>query len=113
MTPASVRTKLGPPVAALVRLRYPNATTARSTRCSTTAPEIVEAHHVTGEDRFVLTVRARSMRHLEEVTGRIGGLGGVTTSVVYSTPLPRRSVIAGAVQGTGAGGADGAEPRRR
>ena len=53
------------------------------------------------------------MRHLEEVTGRIGGLGGVTTSVVYSTPLPRRSVIAGAVQGTGAGGADGAGPRRR
>ena len=48
---------------------------------------------MTGEDCFVLTVRARSIRHLEEVTGRIGGLGGVTTSVVYSSPLPRRSVL--------------------
>ena len=59
---------------------------------------------VTGDDCFVLTVRARSMRHLEEITGRIAGLGGVTTSVVYSSPLPRRSILA--ATGTSA-------PRRR
>jgi Lrp/AsnC family transcriptional regulator, leucine-responsive regulatory protein len=89
-----------------VRLRYPNANYRPFHQLLDTTPEIVEAHHVTGEDCFVLTVRARSMRHLEEVTGRIGGLGGVTTSVVYSTPLSRRSVI-------GATGADGAAPGRR
>jgi Lrp/AsnC family leucine-responsive transcriptional regulator len=33
------------------------------------------------------------MRHLEEVAGRISALGAVTTSVVYSSPLPRRSVV--------------------
>ena len=86
--------KLGLPIAALVRLRYPNANYRPFHQLLATTPEIVEAHHVTGEDCFVLTVRARSMRHLEEVTGRIGGLGGVTTSVVYSTPLARRSVLA-------------------
>ena len=86
--------KLGLPIAALVRLRYPNANYRPFHQLLATTPEIVEAHHVTGEDCFVLTVRARSMRHLEEVTGRIGGLGGVTTSVVYSTPLDRRSVLA-------------------
>jgi Lrp/AsnC family transcriptional regulator, leucine-responsive regulatory protein len=32
------------------------------------------------------------MRHLEAVTGRISGLGAVTTSVVYSSPLARRSL---------------------
>jgi Lrp/AsnC family transcriptional regulator, leucine-responsive regulatory protein len=85
--------KLGLPIAALVRLRYPNANYRPFHQLLDTTPEIVEAHHVTGEDCFVLTVRARSMRHLEEVTGRIGGLGGVTTSVVYSSPLPRRSVL--------------------
>ncbi|MGP4092503.1 Lrp/AsnC family transcriptional regulator, partial [Streptomyces sp. KR55] len=26
----------------------------------------------------------------EEVSGKIGALGSVTTSVVYSSPLPRR-----------------------
>lgn len=87
--------KLGLPITALVRLRYPNANHRPFHALLDTTPEIVEAHHVTGEDCFVLTVRVRSMRHLEEVTGRIGGLGGVTTSVVYSTPLPRRSVVAG------------------
>ncbi|MHA6782598.1 Lrp/AsnC ligand binding domain-containing protein [Pseudonocardia saturnea] len=60
-----------------------------------------EAHHVTGGDCFVLTVRARSMRRLEEVTGRISGLGAVTTSVVYSSPLPRRPVVSSAVGASG------------
>ena len=85
--------KLGLPIAALVRLRYPNANYRPFHQLLATTPEIVEAHHVTGDDCFVLTVRARSMRHLEEVTGRIGGLGSVTTSVVYSTALPRRFVL--------------------
>jgi Lrp/AsnC family transcriptional regulator, leucine-responsive regulatory protein len=44
-----------------------------------------------GEDCFVPTA------HLEEVTGRISALGAVTTSVVYSSPLPRRSVVGTAV----------------
>jgi Lrp/AsnC family leucine-responsive transcriptional regulator len=42
----------------------------------------------------VLKVLARSMRHLEEVNGRISGLGSVTTSVVYSSPLSGRAVAA-------------------
>jgi Lrp/AsnC family transcriptional regulator, leucine-responsive regulatory protein len=86
--------KLGLGIAALVRLRYPNANYRPFHQLLASTPEVVEAHHVTGEDCFVLTVRARSMRHLEEVTGRIAGLGAVTTSVVYSSPLPRRSVLA-------------------
>lgn len=85
--------KLGLPIAALVRLRYPSTNYRPFHQLLDTTPEIVEAHHVTGEDCFVLSVRVRSMRHLEEVTGRIGGLGGVTTSVVYSTPLRRRPAV--------------------
>ena len=99
--------KLGLPIAALVRLRYPNANYRPFHQMLATTPEIVEAHHVTGEDCFVLTVRARSMRHLEEVTGRIGGLGGVTTSVVYSSPLPRRSALGAATSGAATSGAGG------
>jgi Lrp/AsnC family leucine-responsive transcriptional regulator len=30
--------------------------------------------------------------HLEQVSGRIGTLGSVTTSVVYSSPVPPRSI---------------------
>ncbi|WP_219416464.1 Lrp/AsnC family transcriptional regulator [Pseudonocardia nigra] len=94
--------KLGLGIMALVRLRYPHGNYKPFHDLLATTPEVTEAHHVTGEDCFVLTVRARSMRHLESVTGRIGGLGAVTTSVVYSSPLPRRSVVGSAVGASGA-----------
>jgi Lrp/AsnC family transcriptional regulator, leucine-responsive regulatory protein len=86
--------RLGLTIVALVRLRYPSGNYKPFYTLLSATPEIVEAHHVTGEDCFVLKVLARSMRHLEEVAGRIAGLGQVTTSVVYSSPLPRRGIAA-------------------
>ncbi|MFF3032532.1 Lrp/AsnC family transcriptional regulator [Streptomyces rubiginosohelvolus] len=84
--------RLGLPILALVRLRYPNGNYKPFHDLLETTPEIIEAHHVTGDDCFVLKVTARSMKHLEETTGRIGILGSVTTSIVYSSPLPRRAI---------------------
>ncbi|MEU5029349.1 Lrp/AsnC family transcriptional regulator [Streptomyces milbemycinicus] len=83
---------VGLTIMAFVRLRYPNSNYKPFHDLVKAMPEILEAHHVTGDDCFVIKVAARSMRHLEEVSGRIGGLGSVTTSVVYSSPLPRRPV---------------------
>jgi Lrp/AsnC family transcriptional regulator, leucine-responsive regulatory protein len=84
--------RVGLTILAFVRLRYPSGNYGPFEKLLASAPEIVEAHHVTGEDCFVLKVLARSMRHLESITGRIGTLGAVTTSVVYSSPLPGRAV---------------------
>jgi len=86
--------RLGLTVMAFVRLRYPNTNYKPFHDLLDSTPEIVEAHHVTGEDCFVLKVVARSMRHLERLSGRIGAHGPVTTSVVYSSPLPGRPVTA-------------------
>jgi Lrp/AsnC family leucine-responsive transcriptional regulator len=84
--------RVGLSVMAFVRLRYPTGNYRPFHALLDSTPEVVEAHHVTGEDCFVLKVIVRSMRHLEEVTGRIAGLGAVTTSVVYSSPLAGRAV---------------------
>ena len=84
--------RVGLAVLAFVRLRYPTGNYRPFHALLDSTPAIVEAHHVTGEDCFVLKVVARSMRHLEEVTGRIAGLGSVTTSVVYSSPLTGRAI---------------------
>jgi Lrp/AsnC family leucine-responsive transcriptional regulator len=81
---------VGLTIMAFVRMRYPTG----NYRPFNALLEIIEAHHVTGEDCFVLKVVARSMRHLEEVTGRIAGLGAVTTSIVYSSPLVSRPIAA-------------------
>lgn len=88
---------VGLSIMAFVRLRYPNGNYRPFHALLDSTAEIIEAHHVTGEDCFVLKVVARSMRHLEEVTGRISGLGPVTTSIVYSSPLPGRAVAADAL----------------
>ncbi|MCH0543467.1 Lrp/AsnC family transcriptional regulator [Streptomyces sp. MUM 203J] len=84
--------RLGLPVLAFIRLRYPNGNYKPFHDLLDTTPEVLEAHHVTGDDCFVLKVAARSMTHLEQVAGKVGALGSVTTSVVYSSPLPRRAV---------------------
>ncbi|MER6333456.1 Lrp/AsnC family transcriptional regulator [Streptomyces sp. NPDC001034] len=84
--------RVGLTIMAFVRLRYPNSNYKPFHDLVGAMPEILEAHHVTGDDCFVIKVAARSMRHLEEISGRIGGLGSVTTSVVYSSPLPHRPI---------------------
>lgn len=88
--------RVGLGILAFVRLRYPTGNYKPFHDLVGATPEILEAHHVTGEDCFVLKVLARSMRHLEEVTGRIAGLGAVTTSVVYSSPLRSKAILASA-----------------
>ena len=85
--------RIGLAVLALVRLRYPHGNYKPFRDLLASTPQVLEAHHVTGDDCFVLKVAARSMKHLEEVTGRIAGLGAVTTSVVYSSPLERRPLV--------------------
>jgi Lrp/AsnC family leucine-responsive transcriptional regulator len=89
--------RVGLHVMAFVRLRYPTGNYRPFHALLDSTPEIIEAHHVTGEDCFVLKVVARSMRHLEEVNGRISGLGSVTTSVVYSSPLTSRALASEAL----------------
>ncbi|TMR92136.1 Lrp/AsnC family transcriptional regulator [Nonomuraea basaltis] len=84
--------RLGLGILAFVRLRYPTSNYRPFHDLIATTPEIVEAHHVTGEDCFVLKVLATSMRDLERTTGRIAGLGSVTTSVAYSSPLRNRAI---------------------
>jgi Lrp/AsnC family leucine-responsive transcriptional regulator len=86
--------RLGLTVLAFVRIRYPTGNYKPFHDLIAKMPEVIEAHHVTGDDCFVLKVLTLSMRHLEQVTGRLAGLGPVTTSVVYSSPLPRRDIAA-------------------
>ncbi|WP_380159291.1 Lrp/AsnC family transcriptional regulator [Kineococcus sp. R86509] len=81
---------LGFAITAFVRLAYPTGNYKPFHDVIDTTPEIVEAHHVTGADCFIVKVVARSMPDLERIAGRLATLGGITTNVVYSSPLPRR-----------------------
>jgi Lrp/AsnC family leucine-responsive transcriptional regulator len=85
--------RLGFSIMAYLRLRYPSSVYEPLHTLLADTPEVIEAHHVTGDDCFIMKVVATSMGHLEQVSGRIGTLGSVTTSVVYSSPLPPRPLL--------------------
>lgn len=85
--------RLGYTILAYLRLRYPNSNYKPLHDLLAELPEITEAHHVTGDDCFIMKVVATNMRHLEQITGKVGGLGSVTTSVAYSSPLAPRPLL--------------------
>lgn len=58
------------------------------------APEVLECHHVAGADSYVMTVVARSLADLERFLGSVNGYGETRTSIVFSTPIPRRGLVA-------------------
>ena len=86
--------RLGYGILAFLRLRYPSSQYGPLHDLLAETPEVVEAHHVTGDDCFILKVVATSMGHLERVAGTVGTLGSVTTSIAYSSPFPARAVTA-------------------
>lgn len=83
---------LGYSITAFVRLAFPSGNYKPVHDLLAVLPEVIEAHHVTGNDCFIMKVLARSMPDLERITGKLAALGSITTSVVYSSPLPSRPI---------------------
>ncbi|MEW1843914.1 Lrp/AsnC family transcriptional regulator [Nonomuraea angiospora] len=82
--------KVGYPVLALVRLKYPGNHHQPLRRLLAERREILECLRTTGDDCYTLRVAATSMAHLEELVDELAGFGSTTTSVVYSQTLPHR-----------------------
>jgi Lrp/AsnC family leucine-responsive transcriptional regulator len=55
-------------------------------------PEVLECHHVAGEDSYVMQVVATSLQDLERFLAGINGYGETRTSIVFSTPIERRGL---------------------
>jgi Lrp/AsnC family transcriptional regulator, leucine-responsive regulatory protein len=81
---------LGLPIAAYVRVRPAPGQLRRVAEIAAGSPEIVECHRVTGEDCFIARLQVASMEHLEDVLDRFLAHGQTTTSIVQSSPVPRR-----------------------
>ncbi|MFJ4318881.1 Lrp/AsnC family transcriptional regulator [Streptomyces lavendulae] len=82
--------KVGYPVLAVVRLKYPGNRHQPLHRLLTERREILECLRTTGDDCYTLKVAATSMEHLETLMDELAGFGSTTTSVVYSRTLPYR-----------------------
>ena len=91
----------GYPVSALIGITVPQPAKAKFLKLLESIPEVVECHHVTGADSYVMRFVAVSMAHLEQLIERINLYGETRTSIVMSTPLPARGLArpAAAIKG--------------
>jgi Lrp/AsnC family leucine-responsive transcriptional regulator len=81
---------LGFPVAAVVRIRPSPGQLQRIPEIAQETPEVAECHRITGEDCYLLRLHLRSIDELEEMLDRFTPHGLTTTSIIHSTPVPRR-----------------------
>jgi Lrp/AsnC family leucine-responsive transcriptional regulator len=82
--------KIGFQVTAFIRIGLKHEVLPRLDSLFKEIPEIVECHRVTGADSLILKVHVTSIAHLETVIQRITPYGMPATSIVLSTPAPRR-----------------------
>jgi len=57
------------------------------------APEVIECHHVAGEDSYLMIVVVPGLVELERFVGTINGYGETRTWIVFSTPIERRGLV--------------------
>ncbi|TDD52688.1 Lrp/AsnC family transcriptional regulator [Kribbella antibiotica] len=76
--------KVGYPVLAVVRLKYPGNKHEPLKRLLAERGEFLECLRTTGDDCYTLKVAATSMAHLEELINELTEFGSTTTNLVYS-----------------------------
>ena len=85
-------TKLGYPILAFVHLNITGGYHQRLATVAHTLSEIMECHHVTGQDSYLIKVIVSSMVHLEHVIAQLRHYGETTTSIVLSSPVKEKLI---------------------
>lgn len=57
-----------------------------------TLPRVLECHHVSGSDSYLMRVVAQDLPDLERFLADVNAWGETRTSIVFSTPIPRRAL---------------------
>jgi len=83
---------LGYALGVLIRSRPAPRQLAAVAQLARETPEIVECHRVTGDDCYVMTAWVRDVAHLEEIIDAFAAYGQTTTSILQSSPVPRRAL---------------------
>jgi Lrp/AsnC family leucine-responsive transcriptional regulator len=79
-------------VTALIAITVPQPGKAKFIKLLEGIPEVIECHHVTGADSYIMRLAAIGMADLERLIGRINLYGETRTSIIMSAPLPERGL---------------------
>jgi Lrp/AsnC family leucine-responsive transcriptional regulator len=83
---------LGLSLTAVIRVRPAPGQLTNVADLARETEEVVECHRVTGDDCYFMKAHVRDVTHLEQVIDRFVVLGQTTTSIVQSSPVPRRGI---------------------
>jgi Lrp/AsnC family transcriptional regulator, leucine-responsive regulatory protein len=83
---------LGYELAIVLRIRPAPRELKKVAELAQRTPEVVECHRITGDDCYLMKAHARDVEHLEELIDRFAVYGQTTTSLVQSSPVPRRAL---------------------
>jgi Lrp/AsnC family leucine-responsive transcriptional regulator len=83
---------LGLTLGVVIRIRPAPRELGKVAELAQRTAEIVECHRITGEDCYFMKAHVRDVEHLEELIDRFALYGQTTTSIVQSSPVPRRHV---------------------
>jgi Lrp/AsnC family leucine-responsive transcriptional regulator len=86
---------LGYSLSVVIRVRPAPRELKKVAELAQRAPEVVECHRITGEDCYFMKAHVRDVTHMEEVIDVFAAYGQTTTSIVQSSPVPRRGVATG------------------
>jgi Lrp/AsnC family transcriptional regulator, leucine-responsive regulatory protein len=81
---------IGYPVSAIVRIRPAPGQLQRIPEVAKETPEVAECYRITGDDCYLMRLHLRAIDDLEEVLDRFTPYGQTTTSIIHSSPVPRR-----------------------
>ena len=83
---------LGLTLGVVIRIRPAPRELHKVAELAQRTPEIVECQRITGEDCYFMKAHVRDVEHLEELIDQFAVYGQTTTSIVQSSPVPRRHV---------------------
>jgi Lrp/AsnC family leucine-responsive transcriptional regulator len=89
------RGALGLPILAIVRLSCDGVKYRPFLKAVQALESVMECHHVAGGDAFILKVAAGGVEELERVVEKLLDFGVPTTSIVFSSPVARRTLRVG------------------
>jgi Lrp/AsnC family leucine-responsive transcriptional regulator len=84
--------KLGYGLGVAIRIRPAPRQLAQVAELARQTPEVVECHRITGDDCYLLTAYVRDVEHLESIIDEFAAYGQTTSSVMQSSPVPRRGL---------------------
>jgi Lrp/AsnC family transcriptional regulator, leucine-responsive regulatory protein len=85
---------VGAPVVAYIRLANTGREFERVAEVIKVMPNVLEAHHVLGEDCYVVKVAVPSVAALEGFFRQVKPYAHTTTSIIVHSPVPRRTICA-------------------